>query len=86
LNVDGTIQLEHLRNILFTGRPTLARDNAGVTLFRLDPNGKTATRVQVRLGRVSANAVEIVQGLQPGDRIVLSEVPLPDNTERIRIK
>jgi HlyD family secretion protein len=86
LNVDGTIQLEHLRNILFTGRPTLARDNAGVTLFRLDPNGRTATRVQVRLGRVSANAVEIVQGLQPGDRIVLSEVPLPDNTERIRIK
>ncbi|MEA2638953.1 MAG: HlyD family secretion protein [Chloroflexota bacterium] len=86
LNVDGTIQLERLKNILFTGRPTLAQDNAIVGLFRLDPGGKTATRVQVRLGRVSANAVEIVQGLQPGDRIVLSEVQLPDNTERIRIK
>lgn len=86
LNVDGVIQLERLKNILFTGRPTLAQDNAVVGLFRLDPSGKTATRVQVRLGRVSANAVEIVQGLRPGDRIVLSEVQLPDNTERIRIK
>jgi len=85
-NIDGTIQLERLKNIVFTGRPTLAQDNAVVGLFRLDPDGRTATRVQVRLGRVSANAVEVVQGLRPGDRIVLSDVPLPDGTERIRIK
>jgi HlyD family secretion protein len=86
LNIDGTIQLERLKNIVFTGRPTLAQDNAVVGLFRLDPDGSTATRVQVRLGRISANSVEVVQGLQPGDRIVLSDVPLPDGAERIRIK
>ena len=86
LNVDGTIQLERLRNIVFTGRPTIGQDNAVVGLFRLEPNGKTATRVQVRLGRASANTVEIAQGLQPGDRVILSELPLPDDTERIRIK
>jgi HlyD family secretion protein len=86
VNVDGTIQLERLRNVLFTGRPTIAQDNSVVGLFRLDPDGNTATKVQVRVGRVSANAIEIVQGLEPGDRIVLSEVPLPDGTERIRIK
>jgi HlyD family secretion protein len=86
LNVDGTIQLERLRNIVFTGRPTIGQDNAVVGLFRLDPDGKTATRVQVRLGRASGSTVEIVQGLQPGDRVVLSEVPLADDTERIRIK
>ena len=86
LNIDGTIQLERLRNIVFTGRPTFAQNNSAVGMFRLDPDGKTATRVQVRVGRVSANAVEIVQGLQAGDRIVLSEVSLPDNAERFRIK
>ncbi len=86
LNIDGTIQLERVRNIVFTGRPTIGRDNAVVGLFRLDTDGKTATRVQVRLGRASANTVEIVQGLQPGDRVILSEVPLPDGTERIRLK
>ena len=86
LNIDGTVQLERLQNILFTGRPTSGQDNAVIGLFRLDPDGQTATRVQVRLGRVSANTVEIVQGLRAGDRIVLSDVQLPDNTQRIRIK
>jgi multidrug resistance efflux pump len=86
LNIDGTIQLERLRNIVFTGRPTIGGDNAVVGLFRLDTDGKTATRVQVRLGRASANTAEIVQGLQPGDRVILSEVSLPDGTERIRLK
>jgi len=86
LNIDGTVQLERLQNILFTGRPTSGQDNAVIGLFRLDPDGQTATRVQVRLGRVSANTVEIVQGLRSGDRIVLSDVPLPDNTQRIRIR
>ena len=57
-----------------------------VPLFRLDPDGGGASRVQVRLGRVSANSVEIVQGLVPGDRVILSDVSLPDNTERIRIR
>jgi multidrug efflux pump subunit AcrA (membrane-fusion protein) len=85
-NVDGTIQLERLKNIVYTGRPTLAQDNAVIGLFRLDPDGKAASRVQVRLGRISANSVEITQGLVPGDRVVLSDVSLPDNTERIRIK
>jgi HlyD family secretion protein len=86
LSVDGTIQLERLNNIVFTGRPTFAQENGVVGLFRLDADGTTATRVQVRLGRVSANAVEIIQGLQPGDRVILSELQLPDNTQRIRIK
>ena len=85
-NIDGTIQLERLKSIVYTGRPTLAQDNAVVGLFRLDPDGKAATRVQVRLGRISANSVEITQGLVPGDKVVLSDVSLPDNTERIRIK
>ena len=86
LNIDGTIQLERLKSIVFTGRPTFAQDNSAVGMFRLDPDGKSATRVQVRVGRVSANAVEIVQGLQAGDKIVLSDVTLPDNAERFRIK
>jgi HlyD family secretion protein len=86
LNIDGTIQLERLNDIVFTGRPTIGQDNAVVGLFRLDADGNAATRVQVRLGRTSANTVEIVQGLRPGDKVVLSDVQLPDDTERIRIR
>jgi multidrug resistance efflux pump len=86
LSVDGTIQLERLSNVLFTGRPSVGQENSMVTMFRLDAGGKSATRVGVRLGRVSANAVEIAQGLKQGDKVVLSDVSLPDNTERIRLK
>jgi HlyD family secretion protein len=86
LNIDGTIQIERLRNVVFTGRPSSGEENSLVTLFRLDPNGKSATRVAVRLGRVSANSVQIAQGLEPGDKVILSDLSLPDKTERIRIK
>jgi HlyD family secretion protein len=85
LSVDGTIQLERLSNVLFTGRPSVGQENSMVTMFRLDGGGKSATRVGVRLGRVSANAVEIAQGLKQGDKVILSDVSLPDNTERIRL-
>jgi HlyD family secretion protein len=57
-----------------------------VTMFRLDADEKSATRVAVRLGRVSANSVEVIQGLKPGDKVILSDPSLPDNTERIRIR
>ena len=86
LNVDGTIQLERLTNVLYTGRPTIAQDNAVVGLFRLDASGSNATRVQVRLGRVSSRSVEIVQGLKAGERIILSDVSLPDDADRIRLR
>jgi len=85
LNIDGTILLERLKNIVHTGRPALGDDNAVITMFRLGDDGKSATRVSVRLGRVSANSVEIIQGLKPGDKVILSDLSLPDNTERIRI-
>ncbi len=86
LNIDGTVQLERMRNVLFTGRPTFVNENAVIGLYRVDPDGKTASRVQVRVGRVSSNSIEILQGLEPGDRIVVSEVQLPDGTDRFRIK
>ena len=86
LSVDGTIQLERLANVLFTGRPSVGQENSMVTMFRLDAGGKSATRVGVRVGRVSANAVEIAQGLRQGEKVILSDVSLPDNTERIRLK
>lgn len=86
LNIDGTVQLERMRNVLFTGRPTFVNENAVMGLYRVDPDGKTASRVQVRVGRVSSSSIEILQGLEPGDRIVVSEVQLPDGTDRFRIK
>ena len=86
LNVDGTVQIQKLINVIFTGRPAYGQDGATIGMFKLDPDGKGATRIQVRLGVNSVNAVQILAGLKPGDKVILSDMTQWDNTERVRIK
>lgn len=86
LSVDGTIQIEQLKNILFTGRPAAGSGTGAVGLFKLTPDEKEAERVQVVLGRSSVNAVEIVSGLKVGDKVILSDMTAQDNFDRVRIK
>jgi HlyD family secretion protein len=86
LNVDGTVQIQRLTNVLHTGRPAFGQDGATVGMFRLDDGGTTATRVQVRLGVSSVNAVQILGGLKPGDKVILSDMSQWDSADRVRIK
>lgn len=86
LNVDGTIQIQKLTNVIYTGRPAYGQDGATVGMFKLDDDGKGAQRVQVRLGVSSVNAVQIMGGLKPGDKVILSDMTQWDNAERVRIK
>ncbi len=85
LSVDGTIEIEKLDDVLYVGRPTFGQPNSQVTLFRLDPDGKGATRVQVKLGRSSVNTIEILEGLRIGDQVVLSDMSAWDAYDRIRL-
>ncbi len=86
LSVDGTIEIERLGNVLHVGRPTYGQANSTVGLFRLTPDGREAERVQVTLGRSSANAIEIVRGLKAGDVVILSDMSRFDANDRVRIK
>ena len=85
LSVDGTIQLEKLDDILYVGRPVHGQENSTVGLFKLEDGGKTAVRVQVKLGRTSVNTIEVLDGLKEGDRVILSDTSAWDNAERIRL-
>jgi HlyD family secretion protein len=85
LSVDGTIELERLDNILYVGRPATGQPNSTVTLFKLEPDGQTASRVQVRLGRSSVQTIEILGGLREGDTVILSDTSQWDNFDRIRL-
>ncbi|HWQ54720.1 MAG TPA: efflux RND transporter periplasmic adaptor subunit [Bryobacteraceae bacterium] len=85
LSVDGTIQLEHLPDVIYVGRPVFGQPENTVTLFRLEPDGKHAARVQVKLGRSSVNTIEIREGLHVGDQVVLSDMSAWDNYDRIRL-
>lgn len=86
LSIDGTIEIERIGQVLHVGRPTYGQANSTIGLFRLMPGGDEAERVQVTLGRTSANAVEIVSGLNPGDVVILSDMSRFDAVDRVRVK
>jgi multidrug efflux pump subunit AcrA (membrane-fusion protein) len=86
LSVDGTIEIERLPDVLHASRPAYGEASGLVNLFRLSPTGDEATRVKVRLGRSSVNAVEILDGLKAGDKIVISDMSAWETADRVRIK
>jgi HlyD family secretion protein len=86
LSVDGTITQEKLENVLYVGRPAFGQEKSTVGMFKIDPDGKTATRVPVELGRSSVNTIEIVRGLKEGDQVILSDMSRWDNQDRIRLE
>jgi multidrug resistance efflux pump len=85
LTVEGTIELERLDRVLYVGRPAYGQPEGQVSLFRLAPDGKTAERVSVQLGKSSVNTVEVTRGLRAGDRIIISDMSQYDNVDRVRL-
>jgi HlyD family secretion protein len=85
LSVDGTIQLEKLDDVVFMGRPVFGVADSKVSLFKIEPEGKYANRVQVELGRASVNTIEIRKGLNVGDRVICSDMTAWDAYDRIKL-
>ena len=86
LSVDGTIEIERLKDATSVGRPASGASETDAQLFKVSADGHSATRVTVRLGRASFNAVEIVSGLNPGDRVILSDMDRYAERDRVRIR
>ena len=85
LSVDGTIELERLHDVLYVGRPAYGQAGSTIGLFKLLEDGETAVRAQVRLGRSSVNTIEVIQGLNEGDQVILSDTSAWDAYDRIRL-
>lgn len=85
LSVDGTIEIEKLTDVLYIERPVIGQANATVGLFRVNPDGKEAERVQVKFGRSSVNTIEVTSGLKLGDKVVLSDMSQWDAHNRVRL-
>lgn len=86
LSVDATIEIERLPNVLYVGRPADGSSEATVGLFVLGPDGHTATRTPVQLGRGSVNTIEVISGLKVGDQVILSEMSRWDAVARVRLQ
>ena len=86
LSVDGTIEIDRLKSVLYVGRPANGRPNSTVALFKLSEDGDYASRVEVQVGRSSVSTIEIVRGLSVGDSVVLSDMSQWDNADRVNMK
>jgi multidrug efflux pump subunit AcrA (membrane-fusion protein) len=86
LSVDGTVVIDHLKNVMYSGRPAFSAGSGTATVFKLVDDGKYAMRVPVELGKSSVNVIEIIRGLEIGDRIIVSDMSQYANAPRIRIK
>ena len=85
LTVDGTVELERMADVVYVGRPAFGQQQSTVQLFKVDSDG-SASRVQVKIGRISVNAVEILSGLNVGDQVVLSDMSTWDAFDRVRLQ
>jgi HlyD family secretion protein len=86
LSVDGNIELERLSDVLYMGRPAFGQEESVITVFKVDPDGSTANRVQVKLGKSSVNSIEVLSGLSVGDSVILSDMSQWDGFDRVRLR
>jgi HlyD family secretion protein len=86
LSVEGTIELENLRDVLYVGRPVHGQSDSTVGLFKLVDDGSEAVRVNVKLGKSSVNSIEILQGMKVGDKVIVSDMSAWDTVDRIRLR
>src|ERR1700676_5476401 len=86
LSVDGTVELENLKDVLYVGRPVHGQPDSTIGIFKIIEDGSEAVRLNVKLGGSSVNTIEIVQGLKIGDKVILSDMSAWDNFDRVRLK
>jgi multidrug resistance efflux pump len=86
LSVDGTIDLDRLADVLYVGRPAYGNENSTISLFKLDQDGTTASRVSVTVGRASVNTIQVLSGLKEGDTVILSDMSRWDKADRVRLQ
>ena len=86
LSVDGTIEIERLPDVLHVGRPGYGQPNSTIGMFKVIDGGRYAVNVSVQVGRSSVNQMEVVQGLNQGDVVILSDMTRWESAERVRLK
>ena len=86
LSVDGTIDLQRMQDVTYVGRPAFGNPNSTISLFKVDPDGKGAVRVPVKVGQASVDKIQVLDGLHEGDTVILSDMSRWDNFNRIRLE
>jgi len=86
LQVEGVVYVSQLPNTLYVGRPSYVKNEATITVYKLDAAGHYATKTTIKTGKVSLNYMQVLEGLQAGDRIITSEIGEWQGKDRILLK
>jgi len=86
LSVDGNVIIDRLDDVVYVGRPTFGQANQRVSIFKLVEGGEYAERIQIQLGESSVNEIEVAEGLQPGEVVILSDMSQWDGYDRVRLR
>jgi HlyD family secretion protein len=84
LSVDGTVEIARLTDVVYVDRPVFGQPESQVSLFKIDEDGKGASRITVKFGTTSVNSIEVKEGLKVGDQVILSDMSEHDQSQRIR--
>ena len=86
LAINGLISITTLANAVYVERPAYSASGKTMTLYRLNPSGSRAVPVSVRFGKASSNAIQVLEGLKPGDRVIVSDTSGFAGAHRVRIR
>jgi HlyD family secretion protein len=86
LNVDGVVHIETLKDVLYVGRPASGSADSEGTMYKIEADKAHAAKVRVQFGRSSVNTIEVRNGLQAGDQVILSDTSAFDKSDRLRLQ
>jgi multidrug efflux pump subunit AcrA (membrane-fusion protein) len=86
LPVEGVVYVTRMPDTLFVGKPAYVKNDAAISVYKLDPAGRYATRTAIKAGKVSLDHLQVLEGLKAGDRIITSEVGEWQGQDRILLK
>lgn len=82
--VDAVIYGKSRGQVNFVNKPQGVAEDSRFTVFKLD-NPHQASRVQVQFGKIAGNSIEVISGLQAGEKIIVSTLPIDADVTQIQL-
>lgn len=86
IRVGGLIEVGEMKNVVFFGRPAGSSPNSSATIFVLEEKTSSARRVTVRYGVMSGPLIQVLEGLSPGDKVIVTDMSKWASAPRVRIE
>ena len=83
--VGGLIVIDEMKDVVFLSRPAGSRPNSTATIFVLE-GASHARRVTVQYGAMSGPLIQVLHGLAPGDKVIVTDMSKWAGIPRVQLK